>query len=143
MPDAEVPQLAGPEPFQTVGDAPTVRLGHEALRIRERRQGGHQGAAVPIAVEVDAAGSGDVGEDVLRQDGQDLFDRVGRARSSGGIERLPGRLKVAEARSHIRRSVAPQDFDRPLDFPELIRVTASIRVESTYARPIRGFDSGL
>src|SRR3990172_1164473 len=57
--------------------------------------------------------------------------------------RLPGALNVAHSRSYLRRPISPQDLDRPLHLPKLMRVAADVRMEGAGPPAVGRLDRGL
>jgi hypothetical protein len=92
---------------------------------------------------IEAMGADEVPEDFIWESSKDLFNRVGRAGSSGVIAPRRDLLKIAERISSVRGTITPQHFDRPLHLAELVRVSTPIRMEPTDLRPIRRLDGGL
>jgi len=141
VPLPELPKLARSQPPETRLDSETVRLRGDAGRIRKLEQRVNQRVPPSGIRGIDAMGAREFLEDVVRESLEGLLERWGDARCLRPKSMPPGRNKrCAAAESHIGRSVAAEDFDGPLHFPELAGVSAGIRMETLRALPVRLLD---
>jgi hypothetical protein len=107
VPLPQLPQLTGPKSFQAESDPPAFRFGDQPFGVREGRESLYHGTTVLMPERIEAMGADEVPEDFIWEGSKDLFNRVGRAGSSGAIAPRRDLLKIAEGISSVRGTITP------------------------------------
>src|SRR5256712_7070258 len=140
VPFPQFPELPRPEPVELVRHPTPACLRHEVLGPGERGERFDQRVAIRIPRRIDAVGLGKALQHLVRQGKERFPGRRWHSRGLRGIKRAERDKRCAA--SFIRRTVSTQNPDRPLDLPELGRVTASVRMVAPRLTSIGPFDRG-